>query len=379
MANDKLKDLFKGKDYPEDAFYLEKNLGRRTIILYGAGESAHWFVEVVIKGYGFTPYIVLDRRFTEESTFEGIPAIHPDHFLATSQQLDESIIVISSGNQKTACEIEQELNLKGFKHIISLHNIYEIHNPFSQPVELFDDGFSYYLNRESDIKAAYNLLADEESQQVFLAFLETHMKRKPVDIPRRPREEQYFPSDVLLNKGYSRFVSCGAYDGDTIRALIQKNGRVEEIVCFEADPILFKRLSNYLADNKNEIADKVLALPCAVYSHEDIVCFTEATGLGSRISENGNLKVQTVSLDKILPTFSPTMITMDIEGVELEALQGAEQIIRTHKPDLAICVYHSPNQIWDIPMYLDSLDLGYKFYLRNYTSFSLETVLYATV
>ena len=64
---------------------------------------------------------------------------------------------------------------------------------------------------------------------------------------------------------------------------------------------------------------------------------------------------------------------------ELEALKGAEMLIKVNKPDLAICVYHAPNHIWDIPLYLESLRSGYKYYLRNYTSLISETVLYATV
>jgi hypothetical protein len=69
---------------------------------------------------------------------------------------------------------------------------------------------------------------------------------------------------------------------------------------------------------------------------------------------------------------------MDIEGAEPEALKGAEGIIRSSRPDLAICVYHAPNHLWEIAQYLNGLELGYRFYLRNYTTFSAETVLYAT-
>jgi len=258
-------------------------------------------------------------------------------------------------------------------------DIYEVDNPFSQTTKLFREGYNFYKNRQAQIEVAFNLLADDESRAVFYAFLQTHAERKPTTIPRRPREEQYFPTDIKLNKGYARFVSCGAYDGDTVRVLNNNSGKVEEVVCFEADLALFIRLSKYLKENKSEIADKILALPCAVYNHDSIVNFTEATGLGSRIDINGTLQVQTVSLDNILPNLSPTMITMDIEGVELEALQGAEAMIREHRPDLGICVYHAPNHLWEIPLYLNSLGLGYRFYLRNYTSFTIETVLYATI
>jgi FkbM family methyltransferase len=354
-------------------------LGQAPVILYGAGESSHWFVEVVMREFGFVPEVVLDKRFSKVTTYEGVPALHPDLYTPSEAQLKESIVVICSGSMETADEIRSELKAKGYQNLIPLHAIYEVHNPFSQPEALLSKGFSFYMENKRQIEDGFDLFSDVESQQVFLAFLQTHMTRKPVEIPRQPREEQYFPSDLVLNKGYSRFVSCGAYDGDTVRLLNDQQGKIDELVCFEADPEIFKRLTHYLSSNKNELANNITALPCATYCHEQIVNFTEATGLGSRVAEHGGLKVQAVSLDNILPTLAPTMITMDIEGVEPEALKGAEKMIREHKPDLAICVYHSPNHLWEIPLYLNSLDLGYKFYIRNYTSFTIETVLYATV
>ena len=68
---------------------------------------------------------------------------------------------------------------------------------------------------------------------------------------------------------------------------------------------------------------------------------------------------------------------MDIEGAELEALKGEEKTIQANRPDLGICVYHSPSHLWEIPLYLHGLGVGYRLYLRNYTSFTGETVLYA--
>jgi len=37
---------------------------------------------------------------------------------------------------------------------------------------------------------------------------------------------------------------------------------------------------------------------------------------------------------------------MDIEGAEIDALQGAKKIIQKSNPMLAICVYHKPNHLW---------------------------------
>jgi FkbM family methyltransferase len=70
-------------------------------------------------------------------------------------------------------------------------------------------------------------------------------------------------------------------------------------------------------------------------------------------------------------------LKMDIEGFELAALQGAEKTLREFKPKLAISVYHKFSDLFEIPSFVRSLDLGYRFYLDHYTIHAEETVLYA--
>jgi hypothetical protein len=70
-------------------------------------------------------------------------------------------------------------------------------------------------------------------------------------------------------------------------------------------------------------------------------------------------------------------IKMDIEGAELEALRGAESVLKQFKPKLAISVYHNFKDFWTIPQYLAQLGLGYRFYLRHFTIHAEETVLFA--
>lgn len=72
-----------------------------------------------------------------------------------------------------------------------------------------------------------------------------------------------------------------------------------------------------------------------------------------------------------------TYIKMDIEGAELEALKGAKNIIETQRPKLAICIYYSLSDLYEIPLYLMQICKGYKFYVRHYSYGWIESVLYA--
>lgn len=69
---------------------------------------------------------------------------------------------------------------------------------------------------------------------------------------------------------------------------------------------------------------------------------------------------------------------MDIEGAEHKALLGSRQIIQRDKPVLAICIYHKPEDFFDIPLLIEEiLPKTYEYYIRQYRYGQSETVLYA--
>ena len=74
---------------------------------------------------------------------------------------------------------------------------------------------------------------------------------------------------------------------------------------------------------------------------------------------------------------SVTFIKMDVEGAELKALYGAEKIIKANRPKLAICLYHKPEDIIEIPEYIINLGLDYSLYIRHQSFCTGETILYA--
>jgi hypothetical protein len=68
---------------------------------------------------------------------------------------------------------------------------------------------------------------------------------------------------------------------------------------------------------------------------------------------------------------------MDIEGAELASLIGSKKTITKYRPGLAICLYHNPEHIWQIPLLVSSWELSYDFYLRSHCYSGFELVMYA--
>jgi|SRR5689334_1408983 len=71
------------------------------------------------------------------------------------------------------------------------------------------------------------------------------------------------------------------------------------------------------------------------------------------------------------------LIKLDVEGSELAALQGGERSLERWRPKLAVSLYHRPEDFFSIPLWLNSLDCGYRFFLDHYSIHHEETVLYA--
>ena len=127
---------------------------------------------------------------------------------------------------------------------------------------------------------------------------------------------------------------------------------------------------------------KIQSFPFGVSDEEAEVIIENGEG-NSHIVQTSNhknvMKSKVVTLDKMLEDKKVTFIKMDIEGSELKALHGAKNIIRDQQPTLAICLYHKPEDIFQIPIYLKALVPEYKIYIRHYSDMLWDTVCYATV
>ncbi len=191
---------------------------------------------------------------------------------------------------------------------------------------------------------------------------------------------QYFDLEGVDYSKMRTFVDGGCFDGATAIQFAEVSENTEKVWCVEADKRNVGRIESKLSGINGfpyEIIEK------GIWSETKVLKFAGGKAGGSYIAdgeeENEEVidEIDAVALDDILLNEKVDMIKFDIEGAELQGLQGAKELIRTQKPFLAICVYHKPEDIIEIPKYIRSINDEYKFYLRHYSFEATETVLYA--
>jgi FkbM family methyltransferase len=228
------------------------------------------------------------------------------------------------------------------------------------------------LEQRDQVLAGAELWADEASRREYLAQVRWRLHFDFAGLPDPVPGPIYFRDELREPMADEVFVDCGAYDGDTVRSFREHSaGRFKKIYAFEPDPANFTKLEATAA-----LDPRITAIQAAVGRTNGMIPFS-AEGNESSSAGKGVMRVECVALDSYLLEERPTLIKMDIEGFEPEALAGARGIIERDAPALAICVYHAQDHLWKIPLQIHSYNPGYKFYLRPHVYEVWDLVCYA--
>lgn len=235
-------------------------------------------------------------------------------------------------------------------------------------------------NHKDDIVVIATLQYNNEiySELIELGFSKENIlffNSDPYSLTHFLNEKQYFEESIVAPNENEVFVDAGCFDfGNSLVFKKWSNNSYEKIYAFEPDPLNYKKCKEVILEKGVKNVEMINA---GLWSENTTLHFNADGSGGSSIEMDGTSNVNVVSLDSVLNGQRASFIKMDIEGAELEALKGAKDTILKYRPRLAICIYHKPEDIIEIPLYLQSLIPDYKFYIRHYSNYTIETVLYA--
>lgn len=187
---------------------------------------------------------------------------------------------------------------------------------------------------------------------------------------------QYF-SPSFMSFEEEVFVDAGCLDLGTSLELTKYCRQLKKVYAFEPDD------NNYqnCMERKDAFSETdIEVFHCGTWSETATLHFSADTGGSSHICEDGETSIEVMSIDEAVGGKDQvTFIKMDVEGAELESLKGARNTILRDKPKLAICIYHKPEDMVEIPLYIKKLVPEYRLYVRHHSNGPCETVLYAVM
>ena len=342
----------------------------QKVILYGAGiDGIKVFSE--LKRLKANVVAFFDIRADELGDMKGIRVLKPDaDIVSAKEKALIPVIITVKPFTPTTDAITKALLEQGYVNIVKATDIFDFYSFRQEDISQLDK------ITPSIIRCA-QLLEDEVSYGIYKRFITSHATKEYHHFSPPSENVKYFDSDFQQNKGFQRYIDCGAFNGDTLRDLNRIHGRVEKAVLFESDMNTFQELLKGIGGDSRSYADEMILFPCGVWSHTVKLRANNSMGLNSHISDDGDDIIQCVGLDQVLKGFGPTFLKLDVEGAEYQALTGAREMISEYRPDMVISLYHNLRDIWELPLYIHDWDLGYKFYIRVYGKGGNATMLYA--
>lgn len=187
------------------------------------------------------------------------------------------------------------------------------------------------------------------------------------------RSQAYFPDDILSLGSDEVYCDGGAFSGDTITDFLARtNNKYKHIVAFEPSPGSFEKLSARFSSMPN-----VSCVQGCLHHSNTRLRFDCGDCRDSRITSGSGMACDAFSLDGLPETREFSLIKLNIEGAEEDALRGASGTLARYSPKLAIAAYHRPRDIWFLPNLILDLQPDYSLYLRQHDGGIIETVLYA--
>jgi FkbM family methyltransferase len=292
------------------------------------------------------------------------------------EDLDRGTPIVIASHR--ALEPVRKVRALGFPAVLPFAALQVLAPDMFKPHMFYDGWLDDLFENQGHYRWLESELADQPSRQVLEAVMQFRLTADPNALMSVLEEGPYYrglyhPRGLFELGGDEIYVDAGAYDGDSVRRFIHRvNGCYQRILAFEPDPNTFIRLKENFASET-----RIQAFNAGLHRQKGVLRFRNDASRGAIFTEDGNTTIEVVRLDDMLAGSRTSYIKINIEGAELDALEGARATIQRWLPKLAISVYHRADDLWRIPRLIHEFSPMYNLYLRQHEGGVVETVLYA--
>ena len=245
--------------------------------------------------------------------------------------------------------------------------------------ELFYKRAEIFKNNIDDYVWLYDNLKDYKSKYILFAILNNYFNQNfnDLDKVRERIYKHYFDMELIPNLTDEVFVDVVAYTGYSVIDYVKTYGEnsYKKIYCYEMDE------KNILLAKENLKSYKdVIFKQKAVCDKNMKLCYNRSIdSSANNLIKSGENNVEGVSLDDDIGDSDISMIKMDIEGSEKNAILGAKKIIESKLTKLLISIYHNNTDLFELPKLIINYNKNYNLHLRYYGGqyFPTEIVLFA--
>lgn len=167
---------------------------------------------------------------------------------------------------------------------------------------------------------------------------------------------EIYKTDKIAPRKGDVILSGGAFYGETTVWFASQIGEKGHIYAFE--PLVYAK--EYIDKNveQNNLQNIVSSFNYALWNETKTIFIKDKQLSSECVEANGIMPVQGITIDDFMRNKGITkldFIKLDIEGAEINALQGAVESICKYRPRLAISIYHRVDDIIKIPKFIRSL------------------------
>ncbi|MBO4450119.1 MAG: FkbM family methyltransferase [Clostridiales bacterium] len=325
---------------------------QRPLVIYGMGDGADKIMDELVKrgtGHLISGVFASPGFVREGRVFRGFKV---ESFEDVCARLSDFIVLVAFGSPLPDV----------LSYVYSIEESRELYAP-DVPVcggEVFD--MDFVIRNKARLDNVYEKLADDGSRKCFASLVNYKLSGNLKYL--RTCEVTPDEADSLLGpfSENSSFIDLGAYRGDTLMRFTKMFPVFSSATAVEPERHSFKKLTGCA----ESFSIPVTCVNALISDACGTAMLTNSRGRGTRASAaDTGREIDKVTVDSLEDSRSAGLIKFDVEGSEIDAVEGARNTILNNKPQMKIACYHKSEDLFTIPEKVLGIRSDYRIFMRH--------------